>query len=101
MARSCFEVEIIEFKEEESSFIEYFRNWFSHKFYKIAQRYIPKIISRVKSQSCYRNKLIIEFKKTISLNTLNNILYSTNFSTFIILDIKYNVEKKKVVVKVR
>lgn len=100
MARKSFEVKRLEFKiikDDERFCEEAFKGWLQYKFYEFAKRYIPKIISRVKSSYFYRNKLIIEFKRTISLNTLNNILYSLPYTE----DIEYNVKEEKVIVKVR
>lgn len=100
MARSCFEVKRLEFKiikDDERFCEEAFKVWLQYKFYEFAKRYAPKIQSKVKSSYFYRNKIIIEFKKTISLNTLNNILYSLTYTEAI----EYNVKEEKVIVKVK
>lgn len=95
-----FEVVKIEF--EFSKDIETFaETYFRTTYINILKKYVPKIKSNIKSYFAEGKKLIIEFKKPISLNTVNNsISLFINKMNIKIDEIEYDVKKKTVEVEV-
>ena len=95
-----FEVVKIEF--EFSKDIETFaETYFRSTYINILKMYVPKIKSMIKSYYVERKKLIIEFEKPISLNTVNNsISLFMNKMNIKIDEIEYEVKNKTVEVEV-
>lgn len=95
-----FEVVKIEFEFSED--IETFAEaYFRSTYINILKTYVPKIKTMIKSYYVEGKKLIIEFKKPISLNTVNNsISLFMNKMNIKIDEIEYDVKNKTVEVEV-
>lgn len=95
-----FEVVKIEF--EFAKDIETFaETYFRSTYINILKKYVPKIKSIIKSYYAEGKKLKIEFKKPISLNTVNNsISLFMNKMNIKIDEIEYDVKNKTVEVEV-
>lgn len=87
-----------EFKKDIETFAE---TYFRSTYINILKMYVPKIKSMIKSYYVERKKLIIEFEKPISLNTVNNsISLFMNKMNIKIDEIEYEVKNKTVEVEV-
>ena len=95
-----FEVVKIEFEFSED--IETFAEaYFRSTYINILKTYVPKIKTMIKSYYVEGKMLIIEFKKPISLNTVNNsISLFMNKMNIKIDEIEYDVKNKTVEVEV-
>lgn len=97
-----FEVCKIEF--EFSKEIETFgETYFRSKYIESLKKYVPKIKSKIKSYGPEGKKLIFEFKKPISLNTVNNSisLFLNNNININVEEIEYDIKNKTVEVEVK
>jgi len=95
-----FEVLKIEF--EFTKDIESFaQTYFRETYINILKKYVPKIKSMIKSYYVEGKKLIIEFKKPISPNTVNNsISLFMNKMNIKIDEIEYDVKNKTVEIEI-
>ena len=96
-----FEVLKIEFEFPKK--IEPFgKTYFRSRYILSLKKYIPKINSKIKGFEPKGKKLIIEFKKPISLNTVNNSisLFLHTYNYIKIDEIEYDVKNKTVEVEI-
>ena len=83
----------LEFTEEKQSI--------GYEFYECLRRYASNAIAKVKT-SCDDKKVIFEFEKSISFNTVNNAISALLNKTHIKLDeIEYKFEDRTVEIEIK